>query len=147
MRYRVNDLPAVGLGAFTPIPTTTPAASSYGEVHVYGAPGTLEVAAPSPQSVGYLPSLTRRGGRNSAQGSECAPDVIFPAIYYASARNMGPGRLIGMARRRFSEIPVPAIDPTRIPAVAQSHPKIAGRKTMSWPRAFQRFPLIGGGDG
>ena len=43
-RYRVDDLPAQA-GAFTPFLTIMPFASSYGMVHVYGAPGTLEVPA------------------------------------------------------------------------------------------------------
>ena len=72
-----------------------------------------------------------------------APDVIFPAIYIASARNMGPSNFVGMARRRFAELPVPAIDPNRLATVAQQVPKIGGRRTMAWPRAFQRFPLLG----
>lgn len=145
MRYRVSDLPPIGVGAFTPIPTTTPAASSYGLVEVSGAPGTEPVYSPSPQTRGYLPSLTRAGGVNSAQDSECAPDYILPAIYVASADNMGPTDDvgIGMARRRLCELPVPALDPTRIPQVAQTHPPIAGRATMAWPRAFQRFPIRG----
>lgn len=142
MRYRVSDLPPNGVGAFTPIASTTPAASSYGLVEVYGAPGTEPVYSPSPQTVGYLPSLTRRGGRNSAQDSDCAPDVILPAIYIPSAQNMGPeaDAGMGMTRRRYNELPVPALDPTRIPQVAQTVPPIGGRAAMAWPRAFQRFP-------
>jgi len=141
VRYRVSDLPPIGVGAFTPIPSTTPAASSYGLVEVLGAPGTMPVYSPSPQTRGYLPSLTRAGAPNSAQDSDCAPDYILPAIYVPSADNMGPtdDAGIGMARRRLCELPVPALDPTRIPQVAQTHPPIAGRKAMSWPRAFQRF--------
>jgi hypothetical protein len=142
MRYRTSDLPPVGVGAFMPVPSTTPAASSYGLVEVYGAPGTLEVPAPSPQHRGYLPSLTRSDGVNSAQGSMVAPDVILPAIYIPSAKNMGPeaGTGFGMSRRRYCELPVPAVNPQRIPEVAMTVTPIAGRKAIAWPRAFQRFP-------
>jgi len=149
MRYRVSDLPPNGVGAFTPIASTTPAASSYGLVEVFGAPGTEAVPAPSPQHIGYLPSLTRSGGVNSAQGSDVAPDVILPAIYVASAQNMGPeaDAGMGMTRRRYNELPVPALDPTRIPQVAQSAPSIGGRFSMAWPRAFQRFPNRTSGNG
>lgn len=147
-RYRTSDVPPEGAGAFMPVPTTTPAASSYGLVEVYGAPGTEPVPAPSPQHVGYLPSLTRQAAPNTAQSSDCAPDVILPAIYVASAVNMGPAADgIGMWRRRFCELPIPAADPTRIPNVAQKVPRQGGRATMAWPRAFQRFPLIGSGAG
>lgn len=140
MRYRVADLPVVGLGAFTPIPTTTPAASSQGLVGVDGAPGTDPVPAPDP---GGLPSLTAQGAPNTAQGHSVTPDVIFPAIYVARAANMGPeaGDGIGMWRRRFAELPVPARNPGRVPAVAFQAPRVAGRASMPWPRAFQRFPV------
>lgn len=139
MRYRVNDLPARGLGAFTPIPTTSPAASSGGLQRVIGAPGNVAVEAPDPAA---LPSLTVRGGVNSAQGSAVSPDVIFPSIYVASADNMGPeaDAGIGMWRRRFCELPMPAINPGRVPVVAMQAPKVAGRSAIAWPRAFQRFP-------
>ena len=142
MRYRVSDLPPIGTGAFTPIPTTTPAASSYGLVEIFGAPGTLAVDAPSPQHLTGLPSLTRQGGVNSAQPSDVAPDVILPAIYIPSAKNMGPeaDAGFGMTRRRYCELPVPAVDSQRIPQVAMTVTPIAGRKAMAWPRAFQRFP-------
>lgn len=139
MRYRVNDLPARGLGAFTPIPTTSPAASSQGLLRVTGAPGTDAVPAPDPAA---LPSLTARGGVNSAQGSAVTPDVIFPSIYVASADNLGPEHDagIGMWRRRFCELPMPALNPGRVPVVAMGSPKVAGRAAIAWPRAFQRFP-------
>lgn len=141
MRYRVNDLPARGLGAFTPLPTTTPAASSQGLLTVTGAPGTVPVPMPDPAAV---PSGTVRGPHdvNSAKGSAVTPDLIFPAIYVGSAANCGPeaDAGIGMWRRRFAELPVPAINPGRVPVVAFQAPKVAGRAAMAWPRAFQRFP-------
>lgn len=137
MRYRVSDLPKVGLGAFTPIPTTTPAASSQGLVGVLGCPGTQPVDSPRPEAV---PSLTVQGGKNSAQSSAVSPDVIFPSIYVASVANMGPSSWVGMWRRRFTELPMPARNPGRIPVVAFQAPRVGGRNSMAWPRAFQRFP-------
>jgi len=91
--------------------------------------------------------LTSVRGANSAQSSEVAPDVILPAIYIPSAKNMGPeaGTGFGMSRRRYCELPVPAVDPQRIPEVAMHVTPIAGRKAMAWPRAFQRFPNRTGG--
>jgi hypothetical protein len=139
MRYRVNDLPARGLGAFTPFMATTPAASSQGLLRVIGAPGTDPVEAPDPAA---LPSLTAQNGVNSAQGSNVTPDVIFPAIYVAAADNCGPEADlgIGMWRRRFAEMPMPAIAAGRVPTNAFQPPKVAGRRALAWPRAFQRFP-------
>ena len=112
---------------------------------IFGAPGTLAVDAPSPQHLTGLPSLTRQGGVNSAQPSDVAPDVILPAIYIPSAKNMGPeaDAGFGMTRRRYCELPVPAVDSQRIPQVAMTVTPIAGRKAMAWPRAFQRFPNRG----
>lgn len=146
MRYRVNDLPVKGVGAFTPLLATTPAASSQGELIVEGAPGTDLVDAPDPAA---LPSLTARGGVNSAQGSKVTPDAIFPAIYVARTANLGPAADagIGMWRRRHNELPMPALTPFATPAVAQTAPRVGGRLSMPWPRAFQRFPARSGSRG
>lgn len=137
IRYRVNDVPNVGAGAFTPLPARNPVASSYGLVHVKGAPGTEPVPSPSPAA---LPSLTAVGGRDSAQGHNVSPDVILPAIYVPLADNMGPeaDTGIGMARRRLNELPVRAIDPGRRPVpVWMKFP--AGGKQLPQPRAFVRW--------
>lgn len=141
MRYRVLDIPPKGAGAFMPLPTTNPVASSYGLVQVSGSPGTDPVPAPSPQR-SWLPSLTRRGGVDSAQGSMVAPDVALPCVYVAEVNFMGPemDTGIGMAVRRLNPLPVPARHYARLPVVAQVTPRIGGRSTMMWPRAFQRFP-------
>jgi hypothetical protein len=136
--YRTLDVPPYGAGAFMPAPARNPVASSWGLVHVEGAPGTNPVPSPAPCAV---PSLTVQGGRDSAQGSNVAPDVILPAIYTASARNMGPAADagFGMARRRLNELPVRAIDPGRQPVpVWQQFP--AGARPLPWPRAFIHWP-------
>lgn len=142
MRYRVDDLPAKGVGAFTPIPTTNPAASSWGLVAVAGAPGTMPVDAPKPQRT-WLPSLTRRGAPDTAQRSDVAPDLAFPAVYVASVANMGPAADLGlgMYARRLNPLPVPALDPTRVAVPAQSAPRVGGRGALPWPRTFQRYPI------
>lgn len=141
MRYRVLDLPLRGIGAFLPLPTTNPAASSWGLVHVWGSPGTDVIPAPAPQR-DWLPSLTARGGVNSAQGSMVSPDVILPSVYVADTVNMGPeaDTGLGMAARRLNPIPVPAYAWPRTARTAMITPKYGGRRTMVWPRAFQRFP-------
>lgn len=136
--YRTLDVPPYGAGAFMPQPARNPVASSYGLVHIDGAPGTDPIPSPSPSAV---PSLTIQGGRDAAQGSNVAPDVIFPAIYIPSARNMGPAADIGlgMARRRLNELPVRAVDPGRRPVpVWQQFP--TGARPLPWPRAFIRWP-------
>ena len=144
VRYRVDDLPNTGAAAFTPLPARNHVASSYGLVHVMGAPGTLAVPAPATPAV---PSQTAtvgavaRDGRYSAQGSDVSPDVILPAIYIALADNMGPedDTGIGMVRRRLNELPVRAVDPGRKPVpVWMQFP--AGGKQIPQPRQFVRWP-------
>lgn len=141
MRYRVLDLPPKGAGAFMPTPSTNTVASSWGLVHVEGSPGTQPVPVPKPQRT-WLPALTRRGGVDTAQGSDVAPDFILPCIYVASARHMGPSADVGlgMALRRLNPLPVPARHYPRQPVPAFNPPRIGGRATMLWPRAFQRWP-------
>lgn len=140
MRYRVLDLPTKGMGAFTPIPTTNPVASSQGLVVLTGAPGTEPQPAAGPTRVWAPPISADR----ATQPSNCAPDVWLYDKYIAKADNMGPAADagIGMAKRRHNPLPVPAINYARIPGKAFQQPtKIAGRGTMAWPRAFQRFPI------
>lgn len=145
MRYRVDDLPPNGVGAFAPIPTTNPQASSAGRYTgaVYGAWGTAQVAAPDPAA---LPSLTAQGGVNSAQGHNVTPNVILPAIGVARVtRGNYPAdgtmpTFIGTTTRG-NEIPTPAVDPARIPVPAMTMRKTGGRGAPPWPRAFQRWPI------
>lgn len=140
MRYRVLDLPAKGVGAFLPTPSTNAAASSGGLTHVHGSPGTDPIPSPAPQR-GYLPSLTARGGVDSAQGSMVAPDVILPSVYVASAANMGPAADagVGMRMRRLNPLPIPAFSYPRIPVPTFTPARFGGRSTMPWPRSFQRY--------
>jgi hypothetical protein len=123
-----------------PSPARNPVASSYGLVIVEGAPGTVPVPSPRPTAT---PSQTARpqGTKDSAAGSDVAPDFILPAVYTASARHMGPADDVGlgMARRRLNELPVRAVDPGRRPvAVWQQFP--AGARPLPWPRAFVHWP-------
>lgn len=145
IRYRVSDLPTNSVGAFMPIPAVASiAASSGADVHVYGSPGVRAVDAPDPAAIPCLTARDMDAGRNSsARGSDVTPEFILPAIYIADAANMGPSAgpmRLGMARRRFCELPVPAVNPSRIPIVAMSIPPVAGRAAMALPRPFQRFP-------
>ena len=140
IRYRVLDVPNVGAAAFTPLPARNPVASSYGLVHIKGAPGTEPVPAPPPAAIPSL-SAAGKGGMVSAQGSTVSPDTILPAIYVPLANNMGPAADtgLGMARRRLNELPVRAVDPGRLPVpVWQKFP--AGGKQLPQPRAFVRWP-------
>lgn len=135
-RYRVLDLPVVGAGAYLPTAAINPVASSYGLVHVYGAPGTLPVPVSKPESVWAPPTSADK----MTQPSWCAPDVILPSIYIASAENMGPSQHFGMAMRRHTPLPVPAVTWISLAKRAMVMRKVGGRRSIPWPRAFQRFP-------
>lgn len=140
MRYRVLDLPVKGVGAFMPTPSTNPEASSRGLVKVTGSPGTTPQPAKGPTRV-WAPPISADA---STQGSNVAPDVWLYDVYIPYADNMGPAADagFGMAERRHSPLPVPATNIVRVAGKAFSQPsKIAGRGTMAWPRAFQRFPI------
>lgn len=140
MRYRVLDLPVRGMGAFTPLPSTNPVASSQGEVKLLGAPGTQPQPTVAPTRSWAPPTSFDK----NTQPSNVAPDVWLYDQYTPLATNMGPAADagIGMASRRLCPLPVPALNYARIPGKAFQQPtKIAGRGTMAWPRAFQRFPI------
>lgn len=137
MRYSVLDLPVKGLGAFTPTMARNPIASSFGEVHRYGAPGTMPISRPKAAAIPPISAI------RETQTTYVAPDVGLPDIYIAYADNMGPAQHFGMAARRQTPIPVPAVSWLNAAITAMKGNKIGGRAVMAWPRAFQRWPTIG----
>lgn len=144
MRYLVPDLPPSKVGAFMPLPTMDGEGATYGRVSVVGAPGTQPVDAP--KATGSLPTVSARRGRDSARPSDVSPvDEFFPILYVAETANQGPEADggIGMWRRRFCELPVPAVNPIRIPTSDTLVTRKGSRVTQAWPRAFQRFPTQG----
>jgi len=144
MRYRVDDLPTVAVGAFTPIPAGTQTAANYGLVDVLGSPGTTPIPGPSPD--GSLPTVSARSGVNSARPSDVSPDTWFPTLYQASPNNQGPSADLGLGmwRRRFCELPIPAGNPTHLPTAVVLQVNKGSRVTQPWPRPFQRFPTQNG---
>ena len=139
VRYRVMDLPVLGVGAFCPTYSVPFNASSWGLCVRTGAPGTLPIAAPAPTRI-WAPPIS---ADPLTQGSNNSPDVRLPDIYVAYPTNMGPSMHFGMAARRQTPIPVPALSWINAAMNAMSGNKIGGRIVTSWPRAFQRWPTIG----
>lgn len=134
--YRTLDLPPVGMGAFTPLPTVNPLASSFGEVVRAGAPGTLAIPAPAPTRV-WAPRIS---ATPLTQGSNVSPDIRTPDIYVAFADNMhGP-----FPTRIRNNVPIPAQAIIYNARNAQIGRKVGTRVAMPWPRAFQRWPTSGG---
>lgn len=138
MRYRVLDLPVLGHGAFTPTLDTNPIASSFGLVKRTGSPGTLPIPAPAPERL-WCPPISAQA---ETQSSNVAPDIRLPDIYIAYADNMGPSQHFGMAARRQTPIPIPALSWINTALTAMQGPSIGGRIVQSWPRAFQRWPTL-----
>lgn len=141
-RYRTDQVPVYGAGAFMPSMTTNPTASSHGLVRIDGFPGTTPVQSPHPAS-------TRGGAPNGAvatgtQGSANAPDLIFPAIYIPRAKNMGPAQ-DELRVRSDNVLPVPAIDPGRTPAAVFRPARVGGRRQIPWPATATTWPSVGGG--
>lgn len=136
MRYRVLDLPSKGVGAFTPIPTTNPPASSFGLVKVSAAMG-LDAIPVQP----YSKELPPMSWQNQTKPSYCAPDAILPDQYVAHADNMGPcaDAGIGMSMRRHNPLPVPALSWIAVSPNALRNKRYGGRFAIPWPRAFQRW--------
>lgn len=137
MRYRVLDLPIVGTGAFVPTMATNPIASSYGLVKVSGSPGTLPIPAPKAAAIPPISAI------RETQSTYCSPDVILRDVYIPYADNMGPAQHFGMAARRQTPIPIPAVSWIATAIKSMQASRTGGRATMAWPRAFQRFPTIG----
>lgn len=138
MRYRVLDLPTVGLGAFTPTASTNPVASSFGLVKRTALLGLTPIPTPAPTRV-WAPPIS---ADPTTQPSNCSPDAILRDVYVAYADNMGPvaDAGIGMAIRRRAPLPVPAVNVMRAVTQSMGGPHIGGRTQAVWPRAFQRFP-------
>jgi len=135
IRYRVLDLPTIGASAFTPTATMPPPASSFGLVKVTGSPGTLPVPVHPP-----LEAIPPTSADRKTQPSNCAPDIILPAIYIPETTNMGPSFFVNMALRRRNPLPVPATMVVRLANSANRKARIGGRiESTNWPRAFQRY--------
>lgn len=137
VRYQVEQLAGLGANAhaFMPTPGLTPAGSSHGEVDVFGAWGTMPVAAPHPAT---SPHLSRSPLLRTP--SDVAPDYMLPQIGVAGTRNMRPPvRYLP----NDSRIPAPAGSITdQGPEVRMRGRKVGGRLSQIWPRTITRWPNL-----
>lgn len=128
--------PSMQGGALMPGMPVTPRATTYRQVQIFGQPGTQGIPSPKPGAV--VPISQSK----LTQPSYCAPDVIFPSIYYTIPANMHPP----VNLFRDNQMPVPAkgnfgavgmLAPTAFKRRESGH---GGQTPIDWPAVLQRFP-------
>jgi len=135
MRFQIRTLqtPKRGAGAFAVVPAASSTASFNGQNIVVGSPGTEKVPSPRPPALndGEL-------GGPFNQPSSVAPDWFRPAIYVAKANQSlhFPGKI-----QSDNVLPVPALNPTRIPVQSQYKTRVGGRTTTPSYRPFTQWPI------
>ena len=158
-RYRTEGVPARAAAALTPLPSTNPIASSWGLVHTVGAPSTLRVPSPRPQSTrgfGALGVPGNGGGytEDDPQPSAHAPDYILPSLYWTEPT---PQMTVHASN---NEIPIPAVSSSQpyapasasapgageTPAVVQRARRMGGRIVQAWPKVVPFWPVFGTGN-
>lgn len=146
-QYRVDQVPRYGQGAFTPPLLENGVSFGAGLRTVVGFPGT------SPIPIEPTHSLSELGYDPRTRPSMVAPNTILPTVYLAGTKNMGPfgdrtaARTAGIYAGG-NPMPVPAIDPGRIPQVQQNAPsRMGGRTVIGWPQAVPQYPSVTSGQG
>jgi hypothetical protein len=144
--YTVTGLPT-DLGrrmGFLPAPppvVTTPEAATRGPT-ARSIRGLLHYwqGIPDPAA---LPDIDGPNPEGNTQPGLLSPNAWKPVIYWAEPE---PAFCRTVAIRHHEDLPVPAVAPNANQPVpnAQRPPRFLGRGQIGWPRAFQRFPLIGG---
>lgn len=133
--YRTLQVPKRGRGAFSPPPAAIGTAATNGQNVVTGSPGTTPVPVSRP------PALASSDiGGPLWQSSAVAPDVIYPSVYVAHANPTlhFPGSL-----HSDHVLPVPALNPTRVPISSRAGVRWGGRAVTPSIRPFTRYPVIG----
>ena len=135
VRYQVDEVPlGANAHAFFPMPSLSPAGSSHGLVHVFGAPGTERV--PSPRPAGAL-AMSPSPAWQSRSAS--APDWFAPQLGIASPKNMQPPVFWTV---NDSRIPTPIGEYNRVARPVQAGRKVGGISAQWWPKAVPRFPNL-----
>lgn len=130
------DAPRRGLGAFLPVFTPPPSASSGGvtQSRIVGRPGTLPVPSPRPVAL----SDEQLGGSFN-QPSDVAPNYITPAIYITRPQPTVRGW------KSTNELPVGADQVVRLPQMTAFRVRVGGLTATAWPRPYIAFPTYRGG--
>lgn len=153
--YRTDGVPQWGTGAFNPVPSTTPLATTGGEQKRY-----LQQWADTPDPMVVAYDVGRDSDR---QGSYANADpktathvaglpLAFRPVanathamtYWATNENMGPnGPNTHMKIWSDNPLPVPAGNPGRVALPAQKQPPWATTISTAWPRPFLSWPTWG----
>lgn len=164
IRYKTNNVPQWGRGAFSPVPIPTPLASTGGEQKRYLQQWS---SAEDPNLAGFTQS---RPSNFDIQGSYVQvgnsedfgiqhdstyvpglPGAFRPVVnqthamrYWTTAENMGPnGRNTHMKIWSDNPLPVPAQNPGRVAMPAMRTQPIGTIIATAWPRPFLQWPTWG----
>lgn len=133
---RTLQVPAKGMGAFSPTLSASSTAAFNGQNKVVGMPGTVPVHSPAPAAMqdGEL-------GGDFNQPSNCAPDYFYPSVYYSvpNSTQHFPGKLLS-----DNVLPVPAGNPGRVPMMWNHRVRVGGRTVTAAVRTFTTWPVYGG---
>lgn len=151
--YRTDNVPQWGTGAFAPVPSTTPLATTGGtQIRV------LQAWAPTPDPM--LAGKAHTDGFVPFQGSYAQPsaqdrtanlpgaflrqaNARHAMSYVATADNMGP--VAWQRIKIFSDnvLPIPAANPGRTAVPAQAQPPWGTVVATPWPRPYITWPTWG----
>ena len=115
-------------GAMIPLPAKMAQGyQSHGAVN--GSPGTDPIPAPRPGGVPQ--GIKYRNTGSPLFGSDQAPEVFFPGIYYYGADSMEtPGQVSYLSD---NQMPLPAVDPKGLPSAVQVRPTFLRQNPVTQP--------------
>jgi hypothetical protein len=132
--------PGQSLGAAAlPVPAKLSVAA-WSSGRIIGSPGTD--AIPSPRPAGVPQGITHRTAGAGYRGSEQAPELWFPSVYYYGRDSMSHAPVSVFSD---NQMPMPAIDPKRLPAQMQVRPVFLRQTQVQQPWVASSYPSRGPG--
>lgn len=141
MRFMVyaptKGVPPLG-AVMTPSMTRTYAGwSSRGQI--YGAPGTVGIPAPRPDSYGMNLPYRMDGAGDSR--SVDSPDIWYPSIYF---ENNDPKNKAPVSTKSDNQMPVPALRPPNVLKADPYRTRLGGQRQVYQPQVVQKWPGMRG---
>lgn len=140
MRTRVTGVGGRGAVAFVPLVARQPGNSRWN--NTAGDPGWTALPCPGPAAVprfGMIDATQASAVYAANTGGTWRPSIYTSLVNTATA---GPNA-IGVRRQSTNEMPVPAINPQRAPAIAFRRPIFLGQRQVVQPRVFPSYPAWG----